>query len=261
MTRIREFFSLLRGYILVPERLAIAFCVAIFLAFSGPFGTYDEMGFPERLAYWSGVVALSVLLVNASRALVKVFIASRGPVSTALWDSAISAIILAPIVFVYSTALFGGKTDDLPSMAAAAAIVFFIVLFVTAIRVFFGETTKLQKPRLFARLAAKDAEEIYRISVRDHYVDVFTDRGLETLLMRFSDALAELDGFPGHRVHRSHWVSDDAIRGYHKRNGRAFVVLHDGSEVPVSRGYRAEVETELLNERRTREKPVLVVQS
>jgi DNA-binding LytR/AlgR family response regulator len=57
-------------------------------------------------------------------------------------------------------------------------------------------------------------------------------------LMRFSDALAELDGLAGLQVHRSHWVAGCAVVEMKKQNGRCVVVLQNGTEVPVSRAYQ-----------------------
>ena len=46
-------------------------------------------------------------------------------------------------------------------------------------------------PRLLQRLDAEDHGSLWSISVRDHYVDVQTSRGVTSLLMRLSDAMAE----------------------------------------------------------------------
>jgi DNA-binding LytR/AlgR family response regulator len=42
----------------------------------------------------------------------------------------------------------------------------------------------------------------------------------------------------GHRVHRSHWVAEDAIRETLRRDGRVFLTMTDGAEIPVSRSYQ-----------------------
>ncbi|MEM6374550.1 MAG: hypothetical protein AAF727_17510, partial [Pseudomonadota bacterium] len=48
------------------------------------------------------------------------------------------------------------------------------------------------QPRLLNRLPAEQRGALIRISVRDHYVDIVTVQGVTSLLMRFSDAMAEL---------------------------------------------------------------------
>lgn len=49
------------------------------------------------------------------------------------------------------------------------------------------------------------------VSVEDHYLDIVTEDGSNRILKRMADALAELEGHPGLQIHRSHWVSLDAI--------------------------------------------------
>jgi DNA-binding LytR/AlgR family response regulator len=59
--------------------------------------------------------------------------------------------------------------------------------------------------------------------------------------MRLSDAIAELEGIEGMQVHRSWWVSREAIRAARRGDGRAILTLPDGAEAPVSRTYAREL--------------------
>ena len=43
--------------------------------------------------------------------------------------------------------------------------------------------------------------------MEDHYVRVFTDAGESLILLRLSDAMAEVRDVPGLQIHRSHWVA------------------------------------------------------
>ena len=56
------------------------------------------------------------------------------------------------------------------------------------------------------------------------------------MLLRFSDALQDVAPTPGLQVHRSHWVSYDAIDKAERRGDAAQLILTNGSSVPVSRG-------------------------
>ena len=81
-----------------------------------------------------------------------------------------------------------------------------------------------------------------RLTVDDHYVDVYLDDGTQhRVLMRLTDAIREMDGAPGFCTHRSHWVSATHIRRAIKQRNREFVVLNDGTQVPVSKTYREDV--------------------
>ena len=65
--------------------------------------------------------------------------------------------------------------------------------------------------------------------------------GSTLVLMRFVDAVGELDGAGGLRVHRSYWVASNHVEGTARRNGRTTLRLTGGHEVPVSRTYMAAV--------------------
>lgn len=93
-------------------------------------------------------------------------------------------------------------------------------------------------PPLFKRLAPELGRDLLRVSSQNHHVEVQTKAGKDMILMRFSDALDELDGLDGARVHRSHWVSAGAIQTVDRRDGKIILRLTDGTSIPVSRGYR-----------------------
>ncbi|MFN6942712.1 MAG: LytTR family DNA-binding domain-containing protein, partial [Parvibaculum sp.] len=49
--------------------------------------------------------------------------------------------------------------------------------------------------------------------------------------------IAETEGMEGMQVHRSHWVANGAVVRSARRDGRVYLQLADGSEIPVSRSY------------------------
>ena len=66
---------------------------------------------------------------------------------------------------------------------------------------------------LLARLPARSRAELLHLRMQDHYVEVHTAAGSELLLLRFRDALREVEDINGLQVHRSHWVARDAVVG------------------------------------------------
>ena len=92
---------------------------------------------------------------------------------------------------------------------------------------------RLSARRRSAMLIALEAE--------DHYVRVHTADGSELLLMRMSEAVAELAGAHGYRVHRSWWVADAAIERVRWKRGDGTVRLTGGLVVPVSRTFAGEL--------------------
>jgi DNA-binding LytR/AlgR family response regulator len=78
---------------------------------------------------------------------------------------------------------------------------------------------------------------ILAVEAEDHYLRLHTDRGSDLILMRLTDALAELEGLEGAQTHRSWWVARDAVRGVARGDGRAVLTLEGGLQAPVSRRY------------------------
>lgn len=99
------------------------------------------------------------------------------------------------------------------------------------------------EPRLLARLPANlRGAEIWALEAEEHYTKIHTSKGNTLLLMRFSDAIAEMDPQPGLQVHRSFWVSRRAVERVARVDKRWVVQLKGGLEIPVSRSYRVTVQ-------------------
>ena len=134
----------------------------------------------------------------------------------------------------------------------------FYVWFITVVMSFVGAVLRARRtataaaplappagrsvPALAQRLPVKlqDAA-ILALQGEDHYVRVHTDRGSDLILLRLSDAIAEMGPTPGARTHRSWWVSKAAVASIRRDNGRIALVLSSGTEAPVSRGYAPEL--------------------
>ncbi|WP_448564977.1 LytTR family DNA-binding domain-containing protein [Thalassotalea ganghwensis] len=84
------------------------------------------------------------------------------------------------------------------------------------------------------------------LEMSDHYLKVHTDKGHHLLLMRFKDALKQLEHFPGIQTHRSWWVAKDAVACTQKDRRKLVVVLENDLQVPVSKTYQDDVKQELL---------------
>ena len=89
--------------------------------------------------------------------------------------------------------------------------------------------------KLLARVNPRLGADLLALQGEDHYVRVHTALGSELLLMRLGDAIEEIGGFAGERVHRSWWVARAAVAGVQANGRRASLVLSNGLEVPVSR--------------------------
>lgn len=239
-------------------------------ALAGPFGTYESLGMLARAGFWGVMVGLSVLTGVVVRAFVHMVLGMRGLVPGTLVISAMMAVGLPPIVFGVMQILPGVAVTP-PAMVELAAFVFCVTLSVGGYRHFVSARVVAQatagaqagdvapnagqtgatdqaalgtavQPRLMLRLAEPQRGALISISVRDHYVDVTTDRGQASLLLRLSDAVLETDGCDGAQVHRSHWVAWQAVERVDRDGQRMVLRMKGGGVVPVSRSYRAMVD-------------------
>ena len=98
-----------------------------------------------------------------------------------------------------------------------------------------AETASSAPAKLFARMAPRLGRDVLALQGEDHYVRVHTALGSELLLMRLGDAIHELGGLSGERVHRSWWVAREAVASARANGRRLSLTLTNGLEVPVSR--------------------------
>lgn len=95
-----------------------------------------------------------------------------------------------------------------------------------------GEPVSRLKERLPLHLKSST---IYALNVEDHYVRVITSSGEHLLLMRLSDAIAEMEPIAGLTTHRSWWVAKDGIEKIKKIGRTQTILLKSGAEAMVSR--------------------------
>jgi len=95
--------------------------------------------------------------------------------------------------------------------------------------------------RFFRRIPFDISGKLLCLSTEDHYLRIHTTAGNRLLLFRLRDAVAELDGANGMQVHRSYWVSGDAIERYEKEGRKTALILSNGMRVPVSDSFLSSV--------------------
>jgi hypothetical protein len=229
--------------------MAVTGVVALVLAVSGGFGT-RAMSILPRILYWLGVSACgaAIGILVGDRLWSRPWFARRPwvaggviglsiapPISLLVWG--LNALINRRPP---SLAIF--LTDILPSTLATALALTALAL-LTRLRApaeTHAAAPGAAPPKFLARLPARLAgAEIWAVEAQDHYLRLHTSRGREMILLRLTDAIAELEGIEGARTHRSWWVARAAVTRTERTEGRAVLTLVDGSEVPVSRAYVA----------------------
>ena len=250
------FFNRLRQELSSGVSLSFWVGLVLFVAMTGPFGTYAAYSFKQRF--------LAVIPLLA--AIMLVGVAIRGLVFSALpprrhrWASALNAclasLIIAPMLDQFLHQFPPTDTVNSPGLGELMLLVFSLSLGLASLRssvavepdappaapeaapVPEAEAEAPRLPRLLQRLDVDAPGALWSISVRDHYVDVQTSCGVTSLLMRLSDAIAETDPVEGDQIHRSHWVAWEAVQGVERDAAKLFVLLVGGNRLPVSKNHR-----------------------
>ncbi len=222
------------------------------LALLGPFGSFGAP-FWMRLAYWVPTMALGAGIgtgLNVWADQSPLF--DRRPIARFLTVTTLMTAAMSLVAYGFGALVFGvGQIQFSPLFV-------FYVWFVTIIMSLIGAVLRVRRttqaaaplpapadirpPKLSQRLPVKlqDAA-ILALQGEDHYVRIHTDKGSDLLLLRLTDAIAEMGQTPGARTHRSWWVSKAAVGSVRRDNGRVALVLTNGTEAPVSRGYASEL--------------------
>ncbi len=215
---------------------------ALALGMVGPFGTYESLRLPARLAYWAAIVVSTYFLGFAFVSLLEkvIFTKRPGPAGFAL-IGAMAGVPVALFVWLLNRLVYGTDVVFLLPLTlyvmAIAAVSSGVIAFFSA-RLAHAPApaqTTAQRPKLLERLQPRLRGKLLYLSMQDHYVEVVTDKGSELILMRMSDAVDETVPVEGLQIHRSYWVASDAVTGTTRRDGRVVLRMADGAELPVSR--------------------------
>lgn len=91
---------------------------------------------------------------------------------------------------------------------------------------------------LVSRFGLPPGAEILALKSEDHYLRIFSNHGEKLILLRISDAIKELAGSEGARVHRSYWVAKQAVERVDAQGRNVTLHLKNGLQVPISQTYR-----------------------
>ncbi len=245
------------------------------LAYAGPFGTFASMALSERVLFWGTVIGSGLVLGAAVERFFEGRVPRRPALPRALAMGAVMALAFTPVLQLLKHLFLQGRPAPLGPVESAL-VVFAVPLAVAGLRVGLDqaqqprpeghsdrpEVSGARAPgraraqggggrdggeggtltRLLDRIEPRLRAPLVSISGQDHFIEIRTDAGRAEVRMRLADALRELDGAPGLRVHRSHWVAERAVRGVEQGGpARLWLHLHDGRRLPVSRPYRDSV--------------------
>ena len=216
------------------------------LVVAGPFGTFEHMTFSERLLFWPILLAASLIMSYFVRSAVIAVAPDQHPFARDAISIVIFGSLFAPMPTVISYLATWAPPEPVLPFIDSYLLIIVVTSAIAVLRHVLGiEKPNRQedsdpRPRFLRRLDDDiSAEQVLRLTVDDHYVELYLTNGQShRVLIRFADAVEEMDGIEGMCVHRSHWIAAHAIQSVEKDGSRETVILSDGSNVPVSRTYR-----------------------
>lgn len=220
--------------------LGVCAAVGVLLGVIGPFGSYLNDGIAMRILYWMGVFVVSGIVHGivirqvrpvASRARIPVWVwlpavvlVLNLPLSTL---SRLTAITIWPVLADAVRPLEWFGQSLVIALAYASAFVFLRFRTGPAVAVPFVAGAPGPSPRI--------RDDLLCLQMEDHYVRVHTPDGSRLVLMPLSQAMMEVSGVEGLRVHRSWWVSRSAVAAVRSEGRNYRLVLTNGIEAPVAR--------------------------
>ncbi|USQ95586.1 LytTR family DNA-binding domain-containing protein [Caulobacter sp. RL271] len=217
----------------------------VFLALIGAFGS-GEGPIVVRLAYWVGLCLAGTVVGT----IVSQLIGREGRADERPWLYGSLTVVgvtlpFTVVVWLVSELAFHGA-PRLAALPFYLGPVFIVSAAMTGLNFLVqrrppethAAPAGAPAPRFLDRLPPKlRGAELYAVEAEDHYLRLHTSRGQDLILMRLSDAVAELEGIEGAQTHRSWWVAKDAVEVARRGDGRATLTLKGGVEAPVSRAY------------------------
>lgn len=263
MTSFAQVVRFARAYrqaLFMPIIPAAWFVMSVFGVIAEPFGT-EQLSLVGRAIFWPVILAISILIGTAIRVTVRDYLRWRRYALEAPAIAALAALVLTPLCLELA-ALLAATGNYVPHWSEVAAYIFIMSMAISTLRhALAASWARLPPPmqpapapaqpeparqaalplsllpRLLGRIDPDLRAPIIRLQMNNHYVDVVTETGVESLLMRFADAIAETEGADGLQVHRSHWVAREAICGLYRGRGKVVLRMRDGAVVPVSRSH------------------------
>ncbi len=225
---------------------AIGAVAGVFLGLIGPFGM-SEAPIGLRVGYWVAAILGGTVIGTGLSTAVSLLVDPQGrrPYLLALLTALVMTVPAAGFIYVLTGLAFPHQRL-FGAFAGFLGPVFLVCLGMTGLNALAHRTpvethaapAGAPPPRFLERLPLKlRGAEIYAVQAEDHYLRLHTSRGSDLILMRLSDAIAELEGLEGAQTHRSWWVAKAAVKDAKRGDGRATLILPGGVAAPVSRSY------------------------
>ncbi len=237
-----------------PQLVFVFIVAVLLLTFLGPFDTFLRMPMLQRLLFWGCLLVLCGLffhtivmyvihnprlssLPRIVRLLIGTFIASF---------PGLAAFLLVSYVVrdrVYYPSFYPFLWITVFVIGTAVSCANFLPPFANL--QFERDSRRGVKPSeipFLARISRNLGTQLISVSIQDHYVEVVTKLGREMIYLSFSEAMDELEKYPGLQIHRSHWIAEETFVDIVREGRSTFARTSDGRKLPVSVPFRKPAE-------------------
>lgn len=233
---------------------------SVALGLLGPYGTWVLLPLVWRLVFWAGILIAAVTVAGGAAFLARLVVPQR-PFVALMIEGGLTALILGPMIWSLCCVLPHADPALIPPpskiMVAVLAVWLCVVLLRARARgavpppAAMADHTgqgvppaqptppAITRPAFLARSDLDLPGAVMRVSADDHYLVIQTTHGSGRMIMRFRDAMPDLEELPGFRIHRSHWVAAEAVLRVRAEGRRHVMDLVDGTVLPVSQSYLA----------------------
>jgi hypothetical protein len=218
--------------------LAATMVAGFLLAALGPFGTYLNGAFPQRLAYWLATSLLGLVLYGG-------MVGALTRLRRAGWKILLLGSLLASVPeswLSHELALrlwsqLGSHGPSLILWYGQSALIggFWTLILARLLTPPSRPDEPLPQAASGDKIGDLLGEDVLALQIEDHYVRIHRAEGSRMVLMPLGQAIAALDAGKGLQTHRSWWVARDAVVEV-KGSPRAMkLILRNGLEAPVAR--------------------------
>jgi len=227
-------------------RLLILVALTVLAAVAGPFGTFENGGFPARLVYWAVAISVSLIIALGFKFALRDLFQGRQFWLGEAYVCLGTTLIFTPFLYVWTAGWFAIAPAERPDPLIMGLNVLAICVIVSGLRYGMPKAWSgggaPDLPRLADRLSDTIRGPILRLEAEGHFVHIVTEAGSGRVRMRLADAIREMEPVSGHLTHRSHWVATSAVTGMCQDTGRRVLRLANRDVVPVSRTFHPELE-------------------
>jgi hypothetical protein len=235
--------------------IAAVTAVGAALALLGPFGTFLNGGLGVRLAYWIGLLWISMLFYLPS---LWAGLTLSARLDLPPWFGLAAAILVASLPMA-GAARFAARLVWTRFVGGMSPLDWYGETLIVALPlcVAYAGVKGLLRPqrsgalepkspatdedegegslRFLARLPPRLGRDLLCLQMEDHYVRAHTAAGSDLILIPLHQAVAELQGLEGLQVHRSWWVARRAVLEVAREGRSVRLKLRNGVTAPVSR--------------------------